>query len=297
MNSIIKKFSLRLHAFVALSLGVMLLAPLASAQAVGTNEWATVNHVSLRYRIDGAGDQVLVLVQESGVPLEVWDEILPSLATPGRKIVRYDPRGIGLSEKFRGPVTMQNEVDDLRALLQALGIQSPVTLIAGALGGSVAMQYAAAYPQGVRGLFVTSPSALLVPKAPRPRIDPAVDPEGYLVAQQRGWKVTYPESLRGNTRRWQRFQAMESIGDFESEVATEALINTTPFADVLPKIQCPSMLVATALFPRPVESVKALVDAMPNARLAVLQTGHMAYLQSPELVAPLLESFLKDIGS
>lgn len=270
------------------------LGALMSPIAWAASAWVTANHVSLRYRIDGSGSQVLVLLQESAVPLEVWDEILPSILTPQRKVLRYDLRGFGLSEKFRGAVTMQDEVDDLRALLAATGIRGPVTLVAGALGGSIALQYAAQFPQDVTAVFVTSPSAVLTAKEPRMRVDPAVDPQGYLQAQERTWNVTYPEEFRSNTRRWNRFRAMEAANDFESEVATEALINTTPFADVLPKIQCPVMLVATSLFVRPVESVKQLADAIPKGQFAVLRTGHLASYQSPELVAPLLNRFLKE---
>ena len=54
------------------------------------------------------------------------------------------------------------------------------------------------------------------------------------------------------------------------------------------------MVVATSLWMRPPESFKELADAIPGARFEVLETGHFAAIESPELVLPLLKSFLKD---
>lgn len=274
----------------------LLLSPVTDALAAPA-AWVDANHMSLRYRLDGvadaAGGEVIVLLQESGLPLEVWDDFMPRLQKPGRLILRYDPRGVGLSEKFRQPITMRDHVEDLRALLDALQLQQPVTLIGGAIGGSIAMQFAALYPQRTQALFVTSPSAVTQTKAPRPRVNPALDPEGFATAAERTLDVTYPKRFRTDEAKWQRLRAMEGVNDFESEVLTEALINTTDFTDVLPRIECPTLLVATAVFPRPVDSVKALSERIPHAEFAVIESGHLAFYQTPELVDALLQRFLK----
>jgi 3-oxoadipate enol-lactonase len=278
-----------------LSMSLFAAALLCMAQAVsaGVSQWVVVNHVGLRYQIDGDGPNTLVLLQESGAPLEIWEEILPELLAPQRRILRYDPRGIGLSEKIRTPVTMQDQVDDLRALLDALEIREPVVMIGGALGASVAMMFASQFPERVKALAVTSPSAQLQPRPPRARINPAVDPEGARAAEKRAKEVTYPVELRGNVQRWERYQAIKSSSDPDSEILTEAIINTTPFADVLPKIQCPTLVIATSMFVRPVEDVKVLADLIPNSEFMVLKTGHVPAFQTPELMAPVFKKFLK----
>lgn len=278
--------------------GMALAAVIAGASArAAVPDWATVNHVSLRYQLNGQGQDTVVFLQESGVPLEIWDEILPSLEAGHRTMVRYDPRGVGLSEKFRTPVSMQDEVEDLRALLAALQVREPVVLISGALGGSIALSFAATYPEKVRGVVVTSPSALLVAREPRPVINPAVDPAGARAAAERTANAVYPPALRGNTQRWEKYLGMAQAEDPDSQMLTDRLINTTPFADVLPRIRCPTLLVATSLFVRPVESVKELADKIPQGRFLVLKTGHLASLQSPELVTPVLLKFLRDVRS
>lgn len=266
---------------------------MAQGASAAVAQWAMVNNVSLRYQLDGDGPNTLVLLQESGVPIEIWEEILPELISSNRKILRYDMRGIGLSEKIRTTVTMQDQVDDLRALLDALDLREPVVMIGGALGASVAMLFASQSPERVKALAVTSPSAQLKPRAPRTRINPAIDPAGARAAEVRTKAVVYPVELRGDVRRWERYLAMKSANDPDSEILTEAVINTTGFADVLPRIQCPTLVIATSMFVRPVAEVKELADLIPNSEFIVLKTGHLASYQTPELVAPVFRKFLK----
>ena len=58
------------------------------------------NGVSLRYAVQGSGKPV-VLIHEMGGTLESWGLLAPLLAAK-RRVVRYDTRGAGFSEKIRG---------------------------------------------------------------------------------------------------------------------------------------------------------------------------------------------------
>ena len=64
-------------------------------------EFIELNGVALRYDLSGKGDRTLVLVHEMGGSLESWDEVLPRF-TDSRRVLRYDTRGAGLSQKARG---------------------------------------------------------------------------------------------------------------------------------------------------------------------------------------------------
>ena len=86
-----------------------------------------VNGVGLRYELSGRGERTLVLIHEMGGSLESWDEVAPVLAA-NRRVLRYDTRGAGLSEKVRGALCIDTMVDDLGALLDALGIAGKVAL-------------------------------------------------------------------------------------------------------------------------------------------------------------------------
>lgn len=81
--------------------------------------WIEVNGTSLRYEVSGGGPSTLVLVHEMGGTLDSWDQVLPALNN-GRRVVRYDTRGAGLSEKIGGAVTWDQMAGDLAELLDAL---------------------------------------------------------------------------------------------------------------------------------------------------------------------------------
>ncbi|MBU6499173.1 MAG: hypothetical protein KGQ40_11660, partial [Rhodospirillales bacterium] len=61
-------------------------------------DWIDLGDIALRFRLEGRGSSVLVLVHEMGGTLESWDHVLPALL-PGRRVLRYDTRGAGQSEK------------------------------------------------------------------------------------------------------------------------------------------------------------------------------------------------------
>ena len=87
--------------------------------------WIEVNGTSLRYELSGSGKTTLVLVDEMGGTLDSWDQVLPALNNT-RRVLRYDTRGAGMSEKIRGKVTFDDMADDLAALLDALNITGKV---------------------------------------------------------------------------------------------------------------------------------------------------------------------------
>jgi pimeloyl-ACP methyl ester carboxylesterase len=288
----------KLAALLALA-GCILVAGCATATvkppAPVQTTWIEANHTSLRYELTGSGPSTVVLLHEMQMTLESWDGILPSLQ-PGRRILRYDLRGFGLSEKIRGAVSIEDEVEDLHALLDALHIQGPVTLIGGAVGGAVALKFAATYPAQVIAVAVTSPAAYMKPQPERVAAISGGADEPARASADRAMDAVYPPALRTDPARFARFRDIVLSTDPGSLVATTRMIYSTGFADVLPQIQCPTLVVATALFPRPVASFKELADALPKGQFVVLQTGHFASLESPELVAPVLLKFLKSVG-
>ena len=78
------------------------------------------NGVSLRYAVEGAGKPV-VLIHEMGGMMESWGHVAPLLAA-SRRVIRYDTRGAGFSEKIRSAITIDTMTDDLIALLDGIGI-------------------------------------------------------------------------------------------------------------------------------------------------------------------------------
>src|SRR5262249_24720702 len=81
------------------------------------------NGISIHFQLAGQGPAVVLLLEMSG-PLDSWDGISPALSERFRTL-RYDQRGSGLSEKVRQPITTEQLVDDLEAVLQGSGLAPP----------------------------------------------------------------------------------------------------------------------------------------------------------------------------
>ena len=73
-------------------------------------DFIEVNGTALRYDLSGSGASTLVLIHEMGGTLESWDLVLPMLSAK-RRILRYDTRGAGLSQKLRGALAIDTMVD------------------------------------------------------------------------------------------------------------------------------------------------------------------------------------------
>src|ERR1700720_477786 len=67
--------------------------------------WMTSSGVSIYYEVSGRGPRSLILVHELGGTLDSWDAVLP-LLEPEFRVLRFDQRGSGLSEKVRKPFTI-----------------------------------------------------------------------------------------------------------------------------------------------------------------------------------------------
>src|SRR5882762_5087370 len=119
--------------------------------------------VGLRYELSGKGDRTLVLVHEMGGSLESWDDVAPRLAE-SRRVLRYDTRGAGMSQKVRGELGIDAMADDIAGLLDRLGIAGKVALAGVALGGAIALHFAARYNERTSAVAVSSPATGVAPE-------------------------------------------------------------------------------------------------------------------------------------
>src|SRR5215475_8624058 len=120
-----------------------------------------VNSTALRYDVCGGG-ATLVLIHEMGGTLESWDLVVPLLSGK-RRVLRYDTRGAGLSQKIRGPLSIDTMVADLTALLDAIGIAGKVALAGVAVGGAIALHAAARCSERIAAVAVSSPATAIAP--------------------------------------------------------------------------------------------------------------------------------------
>ena len=94
----------------------------------------------------------VVLIHQAIADRRVWDRQLPALA-PKYRVVRYDLRGFGGSTPAEKEFSY---VEDLGSLVGHLKLDRPL-LVGASMGGRVALDFAVAHPQAVRGLLLLAP--------------------------------------------------------------------------------------------------------------------------------------------
>ncbi|MFG2126828.1 alpha/beta fold hydrolase [Streptomyces sp. NPDC048751] len=73
--------------------------------------------------------------------------VAPAFAAAGLDVVMYDLRGHGRSERPARGYTLDDNIDDLEALLDRLDVTGPVHLVGNSYGGTIAFGYAARHPE------------------------------------------------------------------------------------------------------------------------------------------------------
>jgi len=104
---------------------------------------ATANGIDLAYRLDGTGDETLVLINGLADTKESWEAQLPAFSRQYR-VLSYDNRGVGESSTPPGPYTTAQMAEDLHGLADVLGLER-FHLLGVSMGGMIAQEYAIAH--------------------------------------------------------------------------------------------------------------------------------------------------------
>jgi len=120
--------------------------------------FARSGDVHIAYRTVGGGPVDLVYVQGAYTHLDVewelpafrrWCERLGEFS----RLILFDKRGLGMSDRVPGATPLDVRMDDIRAVMDAVGSESAVVM-GESEGGPLAMLFAAAHPERTRGLIL-----------------------------------------------------------------------------------------------------------------------------------------------
>jgi pimeloyl-ACP methyl ester carboxylesterase len=276
--------------------------PVDAALTPRDGKWVEANQVMLRYELSGTGRTAVVLIHDMGMNLEAWDEVVPALG--GYRILRYDMRGFGLSEKFRTPVELNDHVEDLRGLLDALNIKGKVIVCGGSAGGAIALMFAIKYPDRVKAVVGLNAVTQIHRKSPplAANQNPGLlgrdtaklfETEGVRAYLKQDLDWLYPAQLR-TPERLSRFMGIELAQDPQVRALYMRMSKGSVDINDLPMVRAPTLLIAGMVNSSyTADEWKQIAAAIPHARLEMIKTAHHAAFESPELVIPLLKAFFK----
>jgi 3-oxoadipate enol-lactonase len=257
-------------------------------------DWIEVNGVSLRYEVTGDGP-TLVLLHEIGGSLESWDALVGLLSSQFR-VLRYDQRGAGFSEKVRQPFVLDDLVDDLGALLTALRLDGPVHLIGTALGAAQAVLFAHREPAAVASLVLLSPALDMDESRAafmKARSHKAMT-EGMRAVLSMTLDRAYPPEVRRDPAVFRQYRGRYLANDPHAFALMNATL--TNVASKAEAIACPALVIAGDHdVVRPSERVRATADRIPGSTFGVIDAAHFIPVQAPEALHEQLVTFYRGV--
>ena len=252
-----------------------------------------VNGVSLHYVTSGERGPAVVLLHELGGTLHSWDAVAPALAKRFR-VLRYDQRGSGLSEKVRQEFTNDVLVEDFEALVKTLRLDPLYHFVTVAAAATQALRFLEKHPDQVGSLTLCNPA---------PGVDPsraaALD-ERAAFAMREGMRaslpttlaISYPETL-GERVAYEAYRGRYLGNDPVGFGYGFRALARTNMLHMLPLIRCPAMVIAGRHDTvRPHAGSAELAKKIPGARFELIEAGHFMPTQGPQALLAVLEDFL-----
>lgn len=112
---------------------------------------ADLNGIHIDYTLEGDGPETVVLINGLADEQETWAYQTPALLEAGYRVLTFDNRGIGRTDKPAGPYSSELLAADAKALVDHLGI-TDFHLMGVSMGGMIAQAYALAYESDLRSL-------------------------------------------------------------------------------------------------------------------------------------------------
>ena len=214
--------------------------------------YAKSGEVNIAYQVVGDGPRDLVLVPGWVSNVEVlWEE--PALARFLRRLasfsrlILFDKRGTGLSDRVADLPTLETRMDDVRAVMDTVGSER-AALLGYSEGGPMCALFAATYPARTSALIMGGSYARRTWAPDYPWAPTLEEHESFLDRCQREWggpvglEIRAPSVARDERFRqwWARYLRMSA-----SPGANLALLRMNAEIDirhVLPAIRVPTLI-------------------------------------------------------
>jgi DNA-binding SARP family transcriptional activator/class 3 adenylate cyclase/tetratricopeptide (TPR) repeat protein len=262
--------------------------------------------VRLAYQVTGVGPPDVVLVPGFVTHLELdWEEpgharFLERLGGLGR-LIRTDKRGTGLSDRGVRVPDLETRVDDLRAVMDALGSERAV-VVGLSEGVSTALLLAATHPERV--------SALVLFGGYAKRLDPDDDYPWAPTAEERTayvervvgaggyeWdlELMAPSAAPGLRAWW----AARCRAGASTEAARELMEMNSQIdvRDVLPAIHVPTLVVHRGSGYVGAEEGRYVAGRIPGARFVELPGEDHVVAVDPDAILDVVEPFVTEVAA
>ena len=259
--------------------------------------------IHIAYQVVGDQPRDLVLVPGWIFNLEVvWEhpsfERYMKRLTRSFRVIMFDKRGTGLSDRDAVRATLEERMDDIRAVMEAAGSEK-AGVMGWSEGANIAGLFAASYPEKVEGLVLYGGGARYrqAPDYPIGMSDEYLEFGRELIRDHWGeglsaYVVAPSRAHDENFRRWfGRYERLSvSPGQGEAMLFLNLDIDTT---EMLKAIKVPSLVLHNSGDVMvPVEFGRYIADHLPGSKLVEMGgDDHLFWFSNPDEVVGELENF------
>lgn len=270
--------------------------------------YARSGELFIAYTAEGTGPPNMVVTPGHFFHLEVAREWPPYARFMDRlssfsRLVLLDRRGTGLSDGMPPSTTLDDAMDDIRAVMDDDGLDRAV-LIGGAEGGPTCMLFAATFPQRVSALVLIGTFARRLKAADYPAGYPVEQHEWILRVIEERWgrspvavRTIAPNRADDSAFRAWYGRVQRYGGSPGSAMAWYRLSGEIDLRGVLPTIRVPTLVIhRTGDTIVPVEHGRYLAAQIPEARYVELPGGeHFWFEGDTEAILAEVEEFITGV--
>lgn len=255
--------------------------------------FATNDGTRIYWKMDGGADRpVLVLLNSIGTDMGLWDRCLAQL-TPAFRTLRIDTRGHGASDVPSGDYRLETLARDVIVVLDAARVERAA--VAGvSLGGMIAMQLALIAPERVSALVPICTSVTMDSASWDARVAAVREGGTAAIAEMAMGRFLSPGFMRTHPEVCETVRAGLVAQDRDGYAGAAAAIRDMDLAGAIGAITVPTLVIGGE---RDVSTPFAehgskIRDAIPGAREAHVDAGHLPPLEVPGRLVAILRDFL-----
>jgi pimeloyl-ACP methyl ester carboxylesterase len=261
--------------------------------------YASNGSAKVFYDIYGQGLPIVFLHPWSTNGYIWYYQLFPFART--NQVIAIDHRGHGRSDKPASGYSIQEHASDVRAVLDAAGVQKAV-LVGNSIGGMIAMQFNLDYPDRVVGNLILSSGTALGENMPKEAAAAFKSDylgtfgalmEGAISAKSKRERPEILEVMKAHFAVQSNFPKHV----FDSSMADANGLFAWNIKNRLASIRKPTLVVAGEEDQAtPVEANKFLADNIPGAKLMVVKdVGHFHQLEKPIEFNATLQEFVSNL--
>lgn len=271
----------------------------------------------------GAGPTPLVVLHGGpGVAHDYTLAIADLAGASGRPVVHYDQYGCGRSthapDRPAGEWTVDFFLDELRTVLDALGIADRHAVLGQSWGGMLGAEYAVTAPAGLQALIIAdSPASMRtwVAEANRLRAqlpddvqkaltshesDGSTDSEEYQQAMQAFYDrfvcrvIPNPPEVVASFTQLEQDPTVYHTMNGPSEFHVVGSLTDWTVEQRLPRVTVPTLVISGVYDEATPLAVKPFLDRIPDVRWELFEhSSHMPHVEEPERYLDVVEAFLR----